>query len=377
MSATATPLISICRPKQWPTITTQQLQSSGFPVYGANGKIGFYNEYNHAQPTILITCRGATCGTLNICEPKSYVTGNAMALDDLDSEIYDLKYIYYALLARGVKDTISGTAQPQITRESLARVSLPIPKTIEEQRRIAAILDRADAIRRKRKQAIALTEQLLRSTFLEMFGDPVTNPKAWPVVSIEELCERGANLVDGPFGSSLKPEHYTSDGIRVVRNWNILDDQFDPGEFKYVSVEKFNEISRSEVNANDVLITTKGTVGDICLMPPFQGRSVLSASGTVRLRLPKTLNLAPQFVVAQMITHTFKRYLRSFQAGSAQQYLNLSAIKKMQLIAPPPDAQANYVAFSVAAKQGISRLRDANFAATQLFDALSRRVFAY
>ena len=78
------PLSKVCRPKQWQTISQDKLLTEGFPVYGANGKIGFYSEYNHEYPTILITCRGATCGSINICEPKSYVTGNAMSLDDLD-----------------------------------------------------------------------------------------------------------------------------------------------------------------------------------------------------------------------------------------------------------------------------------------------------
>ena len=83
MSLQMVNLIDICRPKQWPTIPKNEMLVAGYPVYGANGKIGFYSDFNHLEPTILITCRGATCGTINVCEPKSYVTGNAMALDEL------------------------------------------------------------------------------------------------------------------------------------------------------------------------------------------------------------------------------------------------------------------------------------------------------
>lgn len=85
------PLSSICRPKQWKTISKKDMSTSGYPVYGANGKIGFCNEYNHEYETLLITCRGATCGSLNICEPKSYVTGNSMALDNLSPDV-DLRF---------------------------------------------------------------------------------------------------------------------------------------------------------------------------------------------------------------------------------------------------------------------------------------------
>ena len=87
-------LCELCNPKQWKTISSNKLIDDGYPVYGANGVIGYYNEYNHENRTILITCRGATCGTINICEPFSYVNGNAMALDDLSPDI-ELKYLFY------------------------------------------------------------------------------------------------------------------------------------------------------------------------------------------------------------------------------------------------------------------------------------------
>ncbi|AUM73913.1 restriction endonuclease subunit S [Paracoccus jeotgali] len=121
------PLHDLCRPKQWKTIKGTELTASGYPVYGANGKIGFYSTYNHENPTVLITCRGATCGTINICEPKSYVTGNAMALDDPDGSRIGLQFLAHALRVRGVNDAITGTAQPQITRQSLTAVSIKVP----------------------------------------------------------------------------------------------------------------------------------------------------------------------------------------------------------------------------------------------------------
>ena len=120
-------LFDICSPKQWRTISSEQLLKEGYPVYGANGKIGYFNEFNHEHETVLISCRGATCGTINICEPQSYVTGNAMALDDVTNDV-NIKYLADALRVRGVKDAITGTAQPQITRQSLGVVTIPIPE---------------------------------------------------------------------------------------------------------------------------------------------------------------------------------------------------------------------------------------------------------
>ncbi len=121
------PLTKICSPKQWPTISSKELTDSGFPVYGANGTIGFYSSYNHEQPTLLITCRGATCGTINVCEPKSYVTGNAMALDEPDLGKTSLEFLECYLNVRGLNDTITGAAQPQITRQNLQVVTVFVP----------------------------------------------------------------------------------------------------------------------------------------------------------------------------------------------------------------------------------------------------------
>ena len=187
-------LTDICRPKQWKTISTAQLKESGYPVYGANGKIGFYNEYTHEFPTLLITCRGATCGTVNISEPKSYVNGNAMALDNLSKD-YDLKFLYHYFGQRGFNDVISGSAQPQITRENLSKVEVP-KINLATQQRIAAILDQADAIIQNNRAIVQKYDALTQSLFLEMFGDPVKNEKGWEVVNFEQVLslKRGYDL---------------------------------------------------------------------------------------------------------------------------------------------------------------------------------------
>jgi type I restriction enzyme S subunit len=171
-------LTDISRPKQWPTLSLAEMKQSGFPVYGANGKIGRYNAYTHERPTILIGCRGS-CGTLHISEPRSYVNGNAMALDNLDDERVHMSYLFHYLSFRGFEDVVSGSSQPQITREALSKVWIPL-FDLPEQQRLAAILNKADAIRCKRREALKLADEFLRSSFLDLFGDPVLNPKGWP-----------------------------------------------------------------------------------------------------------------------------------------------------------------------------------------------------
>jgi len=173
-------LTSICRPKQWKTISTRDLKSEGYPVYGANGKIGFYNTYTHENPTILITCRGATCGSINISESKSYVNGNAMALDNLSKDV-DLFFLKHYLEYRKLDDVISGSAQPQITGQGLANIQIPLPP-LPTQQKIASILDAADTLRQKDKALLAKYDELTQALFLDMFGDPVSNPKGFKTI---------------------------------------------------------------------------------------------------------------------------------------------------------------------------------------------------
>jgi len=181
----------LCRPKQWKTLTKANLLADGFPVYGANGQIGFTDSYTHEQPTLLIGCRGS-CGTVHITAPRSYANGNAMALDGLDSSRVDINFLAHYFRYRGVSDVISGTSQPQIIQQNLVRVEVPLP-SLPEQRRIAAILDQAGALRAKRWEALAQLDSLTHSIFIEMFGNPIINEKKWPLERLDKLAriERG------------------------------------------------------------------------------------------------------------------------------------------------------------------------------------------
>ena len=135
-------LCEICRPKQWPTIPTKDFTEDGYFVYGANGVIGHYSEYNHEHPTILMACRGASCGAINISQPKSYITGNAMCMDEVIPDI-SFEYLAYYLSNYDYKTIITGGAQPQITYTNLKKVMVPIP-SYNDQQSFALIYKQAD-----------------------------------------------------------------------------------------------------------------------------------------------------------------------------------------------------------------------------------------
>lgn len=119
---------TICKVYQPKTITAKEIQENGdYKVYGANGVIGFYNKYNHKDSEVAMTCRGATCGTINYTEPLSWITGNAMIITPLKNNLILKKFLVYILPLSNVKNIITGSAQPQITKNNLTTLKIPLP----------------------------------------------------------------------------------------------------------------------------------------------------------------------------------------------------------------------------------------------------------
>ena len=123
------------------TISSTELIDKGFPVYGANGIIGYYDQYNHEMEQICITCRGNTCGTINFSQQKSWITGNAMVVNtDNYKDIVDKRYLFHILVDYNFNNIISGSGQPQIVRTPLEKIKIKLP-IIGKQKQIAKSLD--------------------------------------------------------------------------------------------------------------------------------------------------------------------------------------------------------------------------------------------
>jgi restriction endonuclease S subunit len=134
-------LKDFCKMYQPPTISTKEMIPSGeYVVYGANGPIGRYNKFNHEEPQLLVTCRGATCGAVNMSEPFAWINGNAMVIQP-NLDLATLDYMKYAFLGGiDVSSSITGSAQPQITRTTLEVIKVPLP-SLDRQREIVEKLD--------------------------------------------------------------------------------------------------------------------------------------------------------------------------------------------------------------------------------------------
>ena len=141
------------------TISTGDLTEKGYPVFGANGQIGFYNQFNHQTWQIMITCRGATCGTVNRTFGKAWITGNAMVINVDGHPEIDKLFLFYWLLSQNFCSIVSGSGQPQIVRSPLIKYHLHIPQNIEEQRAIASVLAFCDKEIYLLKQKLATLEE--------------------------------------------------------------------------------------------------------------------------------------------------------------------------------------------------------------------------
>lgn len=122
------------------TISQKEMKDDGeYLVYGANGIIGKYDQYNHEDREVLITCRGATCGTINMSTPYSWITGNAMVAQPIEPDKLNKDYLFYTLQNSDLSPTISGAAQPQITRQGLSPFKIPLPPLSIQEEIVAEI----------------------------------------------------------------------------------------------------------------------------------------------------------------------------------------------------------------------------------------------
>ena len=373
MKWTSVKLHDICRAKQWKTISISNLKESGFPVYGANGQIGFYDKYTHEKSTLLITCRGATCGTINICEPYSYVTGNSMALDDLDETRANQKYLYHYLRKRRLDDVISGSAQPQITRDGLKKVEIPLPP-IAEQKRIAAILDKAEELRGLRRKALGELDAIVQSIFLEMFGDPATNLKKWKKVPFNDLLTaiesgRSPNCLD----RSVEGSEWG-----VLKLGAVTWCDYRPSENKALPSTEEPDFAL-EVKPGDLLFTRKNTYELVaaCALVRSTPPRLLLPDLIFRFRLKSDALVNSVFLHQLLINPAKRREIQKLASGSASSMPNISKSKlQVTLIEVPPIELQQEFARRVEAIEQLKTIHRESLAHLDtLFASLQHRAF--
>lgn len=366
MSWPTVALGDISRPRQWPTLAKAQMRGGDVPVYGANGIIGFTDTPSHTRATILIGCRGS-CGTVHVFTPPAYANGNAMALDDLREDLVSLPFLAHFLRARGFADIVTGVAQPQIVQNKLVSIRIPLPP-LSEQRRIAAILDAADALRAKRRAALAKLDTLAQSIFVEMFGDPITKDSAWPVLRLEDIIPEDRPLTYG----ILMPGEDQADGIPYVRVVDMKGGGIDVVGVRRTTREISNQYRRSLLKGGDLLISIRGHVGRTAIVPEELENANITQD-TARIASSR---FDLRFVQELLRHRSTQHWMARRTKGAAVRGINLGDLRHLPLISPPRRRQEKFGDAASAMHASGGYMRQQLALADALFASLQHRAFS-
>ena len=273
---------------------------------------------------------------------------------------------YWAQIAKGAR----GVAQPGVNATTLKALQIPLPP-LAEQRRIAEVLDKAEALRAKRRAALAQLDSLNQSLFLDLFGDPATNPKGWPLKPVGSLASK---FSDGPFGSNLKSEHYTEIGVRVIRLQNIGVGEFVDDDAAYISEPHFAKLKKHDCRPGDVLV---GTMGDpnlrACIQPDWLPVA-LNKADCVQLRPDEGIANAI-FVCALLNQPATERMAHDLMQGQTRVRISMGRLRGLEVPLPPLDLQREF-ARRVAAVEKLKTAQRASLAELDaLFASLQHRAF--
>jgi type I restriction enzyme S subunit len=317
----------VCELYQPKTISSKEMIVNGkYSVFGANGIIGKYDKYNHEEPQLLITCRGATCGSVNISLPKSWINGNAMVVRPLDKTL-DLKFVEY-LFRGGIDITkiITGAAQPQITRQNLSPILIRYPKSIKEQKIIVSILDDAfESIERAKSNAeqnLKNTKELFDSYLQKIF---VNKEDDWEEKTLGELCYK---ITDG---SHNPPKGIDYSAYLMLSSRDIYEEQIHFNKPRYLSKKDFeSENKRTAIQAGDVLLTIVGTIGRVAVVPTEFPNFTLQRS--VAVLKPNNHIINSYFL--KFILQNSLSLLISESRGAAQKGIYLNQLKMIKISIP-------------------------------------------
>ena len=324
-----------------------------------------------SKGSLLIAMYGATVGEVSQLTFDA-TTNQAICNIHPDENVCDVNYLYRFLeaskpylLSRRV-----GGGQPNISQSVIKDLDVPLPP-LSEQRRIASILDQADELRQKRQQAIEKLDQLLQATFIDMFGDPVSNPKGF---EIRKLSEQVDLIQIGPFGTQLHQEDYIENGIPLINPSHIKDGKIVPNHKLTVSQSKYEELTQYHLQLNDVLLGRRGEMGR-CAVVTEKEVGWLCGTGSLFLR-PNIEKINPLFLELLLSSDSIKRYLENVSQGQTMANLNKTIVGAIPLITPSIELQNKFFLIAEKIDKMKIQLINAKNQANNLFESLQNQAFS-
>jgi type I restriction enzyme, S subunit len=265
-----------------------------------------------------------------------------------------------------------GATIPHVDKRHLEAIEFPA-YSLEEQKRVAAILDQADDIRRKRQQAIDRLNQLGQAIFHEMFV--ASAEEQWPERSVSDLVDKDrGGMRTGPFGSQLLHSEFVEEGIPVLGIDNAVKNEFRWSQRRYITPQKYTQLQRFRVYPKDILITIMGTCGR-CAIVPDDIEVAINTKHLCCISLNQDLCI-PEYMHSYFLHHpSAQRYLSANSKGAIMDGLNMGIVKDMPVILPPIDRQKYYAKVLFERAENIKQANICLEKSAILFASIQHRAF--
>ena len=327
------------------------------------------------EHSVLIAMYGANVGQLGWLRRPATVNQAISGLV-VDETKADWRFVFYSLIHNRGDLTVKahGAAQQNLNQDLVRNFSISLPP-LAAQRRIADILFAHDELIENSQRRIKILEQMARSLYREWFVDfrfPGHEklkfvdsalgriPEGWEVVNLDTLKAAQANAINGgPFGSKLGTKDYVSTGVPVIRGSNLSESgRFDPSGFVFVSPEKAEELRANLALPGDIVVTQRGTLGQIGMIPTGIGydRFVISQSQMKITLDPTKVNREYAFFFLRSAESNQR--IKNLASSSGVPHINLAVLREFQTLLPPLTLQDEFGRFAFGTETTIEMFSD-------------------
>lgn len=323
------------------------------------------------KDTILFAKSGmsATKGYIYQLKQPSYVVNHLAAIVP-KKELLFAPFLKYWFQQNPPSRLIKDEAYPSIRLSEISEIKIP-KISVDEQKRIAAVLDKADEVRAKRRAALEKLDSLLQSVFLDMFGDPVSNPKGWETVKIGEIAPF-VSSGSTPLGGSTT---YLSEGILFIRSQNVLMNSFDFSDAAFISDETHSKMRRTWVKNGDVLFNITGA--SIGRVHHFTGEDdSANVNQHVSIIRPNRNKVRAEFLSRFLSMPSYQRKIMVGNAGATRQAFNFEQIRNFPFLVPPMEIQNKFIEINKKITNTRKNLIESENENCNLFQSLQQRAFS-
>lgn len=303
-----------------------------YPIYGSGGIMGYANDYICPAETVIIGRKGSINKPI-FADMPFWNVDTAFGLCADKAKLFP-KYLYYFCVNFDFERLNTTVTIPSLTKSNLLNIEIPLPP-LDEQRRIAAVLDKVSDLIAKRREQLDKLDELVKARFVEMFGDE-TETGRWPSCTI-------ADIADVCVGVVIKPtQYYTNNGIPAFRSLNIGEMCVKDDEWVYFTKEGHQKNQKSIVRQNDVLVVRSGAPGTACVVTEqYDGYNAVD----IIIAHPDNTKINSTFLAEFTNMPHGKNQIRERTGGAAQQHFNVSGYKALRLIMPPMCQQEEFASF--------------------------------